>query len=756
MFERTPENSPSEPIDSGLPHRISSEDTLLAADLSAPERSVLETCDRIARLKIPNLLRLYLNPFVAQTCVALSEIVQTAWPSCRRDGSRPSFLANSGEEALSGAIKLARFTMNTRSDSRGRTAGTPVSADVLLIDEEKQFPAFEAIDVKPSENSSVSRVEWIPGIRRVSAAELQSSDILPAGSHVGIVVFASLSATDNVDRLRAVLQRFQASGGLLVFCLNSDWEHHPLAEISDSPVRRTIGVAGNSSELRPDIVVFDSSFTDNAVPFGAFNSDGELYSQWMKKGMATFHSTTYQPNTISTMHFLKCLEKHAPRFFSTLENQLKPLLADQRRLKRTFQELYSPSLGRIVSASGFDDEDITASGHFVRVGSRRMFDGIGGVACSIRGHNPEHWSEEIRSLGPSEQVQTGLANMLFQMTGLRHFVPAVSGGSSVEQALELALVAQAPRRTVIALQGGFGGKTLVALTGTSRDSYKSRLDPLYQHVVYIDPFAPDALETLRSRAALGDVAVIQLELIQGVGGVRKIPPALTDALQSLCDEHGILLFVDEIQTGMFRTGPFIRSNEIGLSPDLLTVGKGTSDMMFPFALTLFSDRVERLLHRSGTDLPLLFRQRNNYEIGYRCVLNTLKRSYSEGLSEQVRAAGAGFEDAFRRHLSPIRVVRETRVFGLLIGIELNLDRTLLQKMRLNATHLFLAQMMRHPGFPLLMGFCQYEPSILKFTPPLSVTPDETEAACQAIGESLQSSTMTLLRTGFGALRRARK
>ncbi|MFN9976311.1 MAG: hypothetical protein ACK58T_41070, partial [Phycisphaerae bacterium] len=73
-----------------------------------------------------------------------------------------------------------------------------MSADVLLIDEEKQFPAFEAIDVKPSENSSVSRVEWIPGIRRVSAAELQSSDILPAGSHVGIVVFASLSATDNV------------------------------------------------------------------------------------------------------------------------------------------------------------------------------------------------------------------------------------------------------------------------------------------------------------------------------------------------------------------------------------------------------------------------------------------------------------------------------------------------------------------------------------------------------------------------------
>ena len=85
--------------------------------MNADGLSALQTCDQIIRLKIPNLLRLYLNPFVAQTCVALAEMVWDVWPESKKEGRRSSFLANSGEEALSGALKLARYTQNVRSQN---------------------------------------------------------------------------------------------------------------------------------------------------------------------------------------------------------------------------------------------------------------------------------------------------------------------------------------------------------------------------------------------------------------------------------------------------------------------------------------------------------------------------------------------------------------------------------------------------------------------------------------------------------------
>ena len=188
----------------------------------------------------------------------------------------------------------------------------------------------------------------------------------------------------------------------------------------------------------------------------------------------------------------------------------------------------------------------------------------------------------------------------------------MSGGSAVEHALKLGLLAQSPKSFIVALKGGFGGKTLLALSGTSKPSYKQGLDPLYPDVLYVDPFAADAIQQLRQIVQTVPVAVIQLELIQGVGGVREIPPDLLEYLQIARREAGVLLFVDEIQTGMFRTGPFVRSSELSIGPDLMTIGKGTSDMMFPFAMTLYSDRVNYLLNSRNAVLPSRLHGRYGY------------------------------------------------------------------------------------------------------------------------------------------------
>jgi len=713
--------------------------------LNSDTLSALQTCEQIIRLKIPNLLRLYLNPFVAQTCVALAEMVPALWPGLRDEGRRPSFLANSGEEALSGAIKLARYTQNVRSrNDAGATGVREFSPTVYLIDNGRWFNHFASTSIDSDLSENRVTVEFLPQIVTMTTSEFVSrleSDEEPHG-----ILVLSPAATGNAqpgDQFCSSVRRFCASGrSLMIACVDRE--------------RFAEGMKTQEIGLVPEIVVFDETFTMNQVPFGAFTARRDLYEQWTAKGMTNFHSTTFQPNTISTMHFLKCLQEHSARFSDELQPSLKPLLVDSELLRETFRDLFSPALARLISAVSHDSEDVTASAHYVRIGSKLYFDGVGGVACSLRGHNPATWVEEIKGLDTAGNIRNEVSQRLAALTGLQHHVPAVSGAAAVEHALKLALAAQFPRSVIVALKGGFGGKTLLALSGTSKSFYRENLDPLYANVLYLDPFAEDAVAQLRLIAETTSIAVIQLELIQGVGGVRELPDSLLDCIQGVRQRTGALLFVDEIQTGMFRTGSFVRSVDKSIRPDLLTIGKGTSDMMFPFAFTLFSDRIHSLLKARQNTLASDLEKRYSFELGYRAMLNTLRRADRDDVGSQVLRAGQQFHEALTRHLSGIAVVKEVRCYGLLIGIELNCQNSLLQRLGLNAAQLYLLQMMNHRDCPVLIGFCQYEPHILKFTPPLNVTDPEVEAVCKTIADTLRTSTVKMLLTGFSALLRGRK
>src|SRR5262249_1009290 len=156
----------------------------------------------------------------------------------------------------------------------------------------------------------------------------------------------------------------------------------------------------------------------------------------------------------------------------------------------------------------------------------------------------------------------------------------------------------------------------------------------------LDPFADNVLDDLEATLRKHSVAIVQLELIQGVGGVRPIPEQVLRYLEEQRARWGYLLLVDEVQTGMYRTGPFVLSSRLGLKPDLLTIGKGTSDMMFPFALTLYSAAVQRRLDEVLPELPRGIRQQYGYDFGYKTMLNTLQRVHGTGLPERVAEAGA--------------------------------------------------------------------------------------------------------------------
>jgi acetylornithine/succinyldiaminopimelate/putrescine aminotransferase len=725
--------------------------------------SLIETCEQILREQEPNFLRLYLNPHVAQACFCLDRYVRTTWTLPPDPTGRPrsdaedfqSFLANGLEEALSGAIKLARY-------SRPTPNGPPSTG--LILDPADRLAGFVSAKL-----AGGGIVPFLPGLRVIGkdelrrepgtlglekAAENGRAEVGTAPINPLVLVAGTDGLLDNqAETIRRLVDRHRP---LVITCVDRE----SLAALRGTP-------GGILREIAPDIIVFDESFTDRAVPFGAFTAPSSLFAAWNRPRKSTFHSTTFQPNTISTRHFMHCLTAADPDFHDRYRDELRAVLIDLSRRGDCFRRHYSPPLYRLIRAAGFNTIDVRAAGSFIVADGRSIFDTVGGVACSIRGHNPATYADEIKELEPNPTPDSGgggaqpveanaavedeLRSRLRDLTGLECFLPAVSGATAVENALKLALVARFPRRHILALKAGFGGKTLLSLTGTANPSYKERIDPLYADVHYVDPFAPDALEQIDALLERHEFAVVQLELIQSVGGVRRLPESVVRHLDAGRKRHGYLLLVDEVQTGMYRTGPFNLSRTFDLTPDLLLLGKGTSDMMFPFALTLYSAAVEQMLERQGSDLADTIKRRYNYEYGYRTVVNVLRRCEESGVTRRVAEAAELFTRLLTAGLASSKFVRDIRVFGLLIGVELDTRRGPRRWLGKRLSALYLLAMLRHERFPVLAGFCQYVPNVLKITPPLNASDDEIRRACDTIIDVLGRPLHKVLAAALGGL-----
>jgi acetylornithine/succinyldiaminopimelate/putrescine aminotransferase len=705
--------------------------------------------EQMLREQEPNLLRLYLNPHVVQTCYALDRYMSTTWalPSTGASGGVvaaedcQSFLANGLEEALSGAIKLVRYRRPT-------TGAGPAG---LVVDLANRLTGFASADLAGGD-----RIQFLPGIRVIDKDEIGGEPggpiiegvadrLLAGGVNSGLdplvlVAGAGHRLDEYAEAIRRLVRRHAPT---VITCVDREG----LAALRNGP-------RGLLHEVAPDIVVFDDSFVDRAVPFGAFTARRSLWAAWNRPRKSTFHSTTFQPNTISTRHFMNSLAEADPDFFQRHAEEFRAFLEDLARRGDGFRRYYNPSLYRLIRAAGLETKDVRAAGSFVVVEGRPIFDVVGGVACSLRGHNPPTYVAETHASakpGDGPALEAELGRRLRHLTGLGSFLPAVSGATAVENALRIALVAKFPRRNILALKSGFGGKTLFALTGTANPSYKERIGPLYADVHYVDPFAPDALARIDALLDRHEFAVVQVELIQSVGGVRLIPEGVIRHLDEGRKSRGYLLLVDEVQTGMYRTGPFVLSQRFDLKPDLLLLGKGTSDMMFPFSLTLHSDAVAEVLARRGAALRDAIRDRYGYAQGYRTVVNALRVCEELAMPRRVAEAGELVTRLLGEGLAPLGTVLDVRVFGLLIGIELDTRRRPRRWLRKRLSGLYLLAMLKHDRFPVLAGLCQYEPDVLKITPPLNADPDEIRLACETIIDVLRRPLSRVLAAGLGGL-----
>ena len=245
-----------------------------------------------------------------------------------------------------------------------------------------------------------------------------------------------------------------------------------------------------------------------------------------------------------------------------------------------------------------------------------------------------------------------------------------SGAEANEAAIKLARKYHkdrgAPERfRIITMEGSFHGRTMATLSATGQVKIHKGFEPL---VDGFDTVPFNDLEAVRD-AITGETCAVMLEPIQGEGGVQYPAPGYMENLRKLCDEEGLLLVFDEVQTGMGRTGKLFSYEHFGITPDIMTLAKALANGL-PMGAMLAIEEVAASFtpgsHAStfgGTPLVAS------------AAVAAAKILVEEGLLQHCERVGAYFKDRLLELKGKYAFIQEVRGIGLLLGLDLACDGT---------------------------------------------------------------------------------
>ena len=246
--------------------------------------------------------------------------------------------------------------------------------------------------------------------------------------------------------------------------------------------------------------------------------------------------------------------------------------------------------------------------------------------------------------------------------GLNKAFLSNSGAEAVECAIKLAR-RYTGKPEIIAMMGGFHGKTMGALSATWDKKYREPFMPLVPEIKHVPP---DNLEKVKE--AISDkTGAILLEPIRGEGGVRVPPDGYLQGLRQLCDEKDMLLILDEVQTSFGRTGKLFGCQHWGVTPDVMTLAKPFAGGL-PIGITVAKENVmsafklgEHSTTFSGSPLVCA---------AGCAAINAL---VEENLTEKAASTGAYFKARLEELQSKHKKIKEVRGMGLMLGVELRFD-----------------------------------------------------------------------------------
>jgi 4-aminobutyrate aminotransferase len=413
----------------------------------------------------------------------------------------------------------------------------------------------------------------------------------------------------------------------------------------------------------------------------------------------------------------------------------------------------SPVLGRYYEHSWSHGE-----GHrLFDTSGRAYLDFANGIAVTVLGHQHPRVTAAIhaqvdRLIGPTGAM--GYAEPVVRLASLvADSLPDPidtvfflnSGSEAIEAALKLARRATG-RPAIIAFEGGFHGRTLgAASVTTSSLNYRIGYEPLLPSV-YFTPFPRayadfggdeaeatqvclDHLQRLTgSTVPPSSVAAILIEPVQGEGGYHPAPPPFLRALRAFCDEHGILLIADEVQSGYGRTGRMWAFEHAGIVPDAVCIAKAIANGLPLSALATRRELQERWGKGAhGTTY-------GGNPVACAAGIAVLETIRDEGLLANAAQRGRELTLGLEALMAEDERIGDVRGPGLMVGVEFVSDRasrkpdgTLAQAVQARALEL-----------GLLVLSCGPEHQVIRWIPPLDVTPAEVSEGLELFGEALRT------------------
>ncbi|SDN49203.1 acetylornithine aminotransferase apoenzyme [Desulfonauticus submarinus] len=306
---------------------------------------------------------------------------------------------------------------------------------------------------------------------------------------------------------------------------------------------------------------------------------------------------------------------------------------------------------------------------------KKYYDFLSGIAVCILGYNHPEITKVICA---QSKKLIHISNLFYQeeqlelATKLQKFAPNFkiffcnSGAEANEGAIKLVRkyfhsFKKQDRFEIITFSNSFHGRTLATLSATGQDKIKKGFSPLVPGFTILPFNDPEALK----KHASNQTAAIMLEVIQGEGGIIPVKPQFVSALKEVCTQNDILLVIDEIQTGMGRTGKFWAHEHFDLKPDIITLAKGLGNG-FPIGAVLAKPNIADALGPGSHGTTF-----GGNALACKVATTVLEIIEKNNLIFQAQEKGANL----KQHLQLLQKkfpdqIKEIRGKGLMLGIEL--------------------------------------------------------------------------------------
>ena len=427
--------------------------------------------------------------------------------------------------------------------------------------------------------------------------------------------------------------------------------------------------------------------------------------------------------------------------------------ASQHPTVERFARHVNPAFVRLLGVFGYGRvferaEDVWLYDHE----GRRYLDMLAGFGACNLGHAHPKLLARVRDfldtrapgilhVGPSGAM-ADLGEALAKRAGgdLQVAMFATSGGEAVEAGLKLARAATR-RVGYVYCRGGFHGTNLGSLSVMGAERMRAPFEPLLEHCEAV-PFNDVAALTkaLASRRA----AAFLVEPILGEGGVVMPAPGYLAEAQRLCAKAGTLLVLDEVQTGLGRTGTTFAFEPEGVRPDVLVLGKALGAGLAPVSAALASAALYERAYGTMERFDLHGSTYSGYALGCAIGLATLAILDEEGLADNARERGRQLVEGLRARLAGHPIVRDVRGRGLLCAIELGapeetgflnqLKAPLVRAVSKNVFGQWLALRLLERGIVCQPASQRWD--VLRLEPPLTVRAEEIDLTVREVGAVL--------------------